>query len=107
MKTLHMVTAGLLALTLATPALAAEYTITLKDHKFSPQELVIPANEKATLIVKNENTAPAEFESHELKREKVIPAGAKAVIKLGPLAAGSYPYFDEFHEASKGTIVVK
>lgn len=91
----------------ATTAFAAEYTITLKNHQFTPAELVIPAGEKATILVKNENTAPAEFESHELKREKVIPAGAQAVIKLGPLEPGRYPYFDEFHEASKGTIVVQ
>lgn len=89
-------------------AQAAEYVITLKDHAFTPGDLVIPAGEKVSITVKNEGTRMAEFESDELKREKVIRAGGKAVIAVGPLKAGTYPYFDEFSGGkAKGTITVK
>lgn len=89
----------------AQTALAAEYTIILKDHQFSPAELVIPAGQKVKITVENHDATPAEFESYELNREKIIVGGGKAVIFIGPLKAGTYPYFDEFHmDTTKGTI---
>lgn len=87
---------------------AEDYVITAKDHQFSPQELVIPADQKVKITVKNEDSTPIEFESKELKREKVVKANSEIVISVGPLKAGSYGYVDEFHEdTTKGTIVVK
>lgn len=90
-----------------TAAQAEDYVITLKDHKFSPKELSIPAGQKVKVTVKNMDSSPAEFESHELNREKVISANSEAIIFIGPLDSGSYGYFDEFHPDTKGTIVVK
>lgn len=101
--------AMLTTLSLAAPAMAVEeYTLTLKDNKFNPQELTIPADTKVKLIVKNEDSTPAEFESHDFKREKIIKGGSQAVIFVGPLKAGSYKFFDEFHEdTTTGTLIVK
>lgn len=98
-----------LVIAVAVPVKAAEeYTLTLKEHKFDPQELTVPAGKKITLIVKNEDSTVAEFESHDLKREKVIAGGASAKINVGPLKAGSYAFFDEFHEdTTKGTLIAK
>lgn len=90
-----------------TAALAEDYVITLKDHKFSPKELAIPAGQKVKVTVKNMDSSPAEFESSELNREKVISANSEAIIFIGPLDPGSYSYFDEFHPDTKGTIVAK
>ncbi len=39
------------------------YRLTLKDHKFTPAELTIPANERFIIEVENQDTTPAEFES--------------------------------------------
>ena len=92
------------------PALAADpvYNMTLKDHVFSPDTIEIPANTKATLIVKNEDSTPEEFDSDQLHREKVIPAGKEAVINIGPLKPGTYEFQGEYHEATaKGRVVVK
>jgi hypothetical protein len=84
---------------------AEDYVLTLKDHAFTPAELVIPANTKVKITVKNEDATTAEFESKELKRERVINGHSSAVINLGPLKPGSYPFVDEFHEdVAKGTI---
>lgn len=89
-------------------AYAADATLTIKNHQFEPKELILPANEKITLTVKNEDSTPAEFESHDLKREKVIKGGKSAVIKLGPLKPGTYNFVEEFHEdVAKGVIIVK
>src|SRR5574338_894207 len=72
---------------LLSPASAedAEATLSIKDHKFEPVELVVPAGKRIKLTVKNLDSTPEEFESHELRREKVIPGGAEAVIYVGPL----------------------
>jgi plastocyanin len=85
-----------------------QYELTIKDHKFSPAEITIPANTKVKLIVKNLDPTPEEFESHKLHREKVIQGNSQAVIFIGPLKPGSYPFVGEFHEDSaKGQIHVK
>lgn len=98
----------LLASAFATPVHAEDYTLTLKNHVFTPAELTIPANTKVSITVKNEDNASAEFESSDLNREKVIGANSSAVISVGPLAAGSYAFVDEFHEeTAKGTLIVK
>jgi plastocyanin len=84
------------------------YSLTLKDHKFSPADLTIPAGKKVKLTVKNLDSTPAEFESDDFKAEKVIPAGKQADILIGPLKAGTYEFHDEYHEAeSKTHLTVK
>jgi plastocyanin len=94
----------------ASMAVAADeaYILTLKDHKFSPADLTIPAGKKVKVSVKNLDSTPAEFESDDFKAEKVIPAGKQADILIGPLKAGTYEFHDEYHEAdSKTHLTVK
>lgn len=99
-----------IALGLAGPGLAgaSEYTLTIKDHRFEPAQLTVPAGTKVKLRIKNLDSTPEEFESYELNREKVVPAGKEVVVFIGPLKAGKYPFFGEFHEDSaRGVIVVE
>ncbi len=94
----------------ALPALADEqvYTLSIQDHKFTPETLEIPANTKVKLLVKNLDSTPEEFESHDLKREKVIKGKSEAIIPIGPLKPGVYKFFGEFHEATaKGKLIVE
>lgn len=84
------------------------YTLTIKDHKFNPAEITIPADTKVKLLVKNLDATPEEFESHEMHREKIIRGNSKAVILIGPLKAGTYPFFGEFNpKTALGRVVVK
>ena len=97
-----------LALSVPSAAFADDYVLTLKDHKFNPATLELPADKQIKLTVRNEDPSPAEFESKSLGREKVINANSSAIIAVGPLKAGSYSFVDEFHEdTAKGTLVVK
>ncbi len=97
-----------MAITLgAVTAQAGDYVITLKDDSFSPATLSLPANQKIELTVKNMNTSPAEFESSDLNREKVVGANSEITVFVGPLDAGTYTYFNDFHRETTGTIVVK
>ncbi len=74
------------------------FRLSLKNHVFDPAELAVPAGKRLILIVHNADDTPAEFESRELGAEKVISAGREATIRVGPLAAGRYPFADEFHQ---------
>ena len=99
-----------LALLFSAPALADEaktFQITMKNHAFDPLELVVPAGEKLKIVVKNTDTAPIEFESSQLSREKVVQPGGEVTILLNPLKAGTYRYVDDFNHDSKGFITVK
>jgi len=92
-----------------TPALAFandEITLVIKDHQFSPAEVRIPAGKKVKLIIDNQDATPEEFESHELNREKIIPAKSKGSVFIGPLKAGKYPFFGEFNQATARGVVI-
>lgn len=85
-----------------------EYQLVIKDHKFTPTTLEVPAGKKVKLIVENQDATPEEFESHDLNREKIIAGNSKAVIYVGPLEAGSYKFFGEFNpNTATGTLTVK
>ena len=93
----------------ATPASAARptFALSLEGHQFSPAELAVPAGQKFVLHVTNKGTAPAEFESTDLRREVVVPAGARVVLYVGPLQPGTYVFFDDFNPQTRGRIVAK
>jgi hypothetical protein len=93
------------ALALAAPP---ELKLIIKDHRFSPAELKVPANTKVKLLVENQDATPEEFESHDLNREKVIQGRSRATIYVGPLQPGRYRFFGEFHEATaQGAIIAE
>jgi plastocyanin len=85
-----------------------EVPLVIKNHRFEPAELTVPVGQRVKLIVHNQDSTPEEFESHLLNREKVIPAGAKATIFIGPLKAGRYEFFGEYNEATaKGVVIAE
>jgi plastocyanin len=85
-----------------------EYKISIRDHRFVPAEISIPANTKVKLIVQNEDASVEEFESHELNREKIVAGKSKITVFIGPLKPGRYPFFGEFHiDTAQGVVIVK
>lgn len=102
--------AALLTLSVIGTATAAEpeALLVIKNHRFEPAELKVPAGQRVKLVVHNQDSTPEEFESHTLNREKVIPGGARATIYIGPLKPGRYDFFGEYNEATaKGAIVAE
>lgn len=84
------------------------YSLTIKDHSFTPKELKVPAGQKIKLIVENQDASPEEFESYELNREKIIKGNSKGIVFIGPLKPGTYKYFGEFNQATaKGSIIAE
>ena len=84
------------------------FNLIAKDGRFSPNKVEIPAGQKVNLIVNNDGPGPEEFESPGLKREKLIMPGKSANIIIGPLQAGVYEFYGEFHpQTARGQIVAK
>jgi plastocyanin len=92
----------------AVQAAEPEALLVIKNHRFEPAELKVPAGQRIKLVVHNQDPTPEEFESHSLNRERVIPGGAKATIYIGPLKPGRYTFFGEYNEATaQGAVVVE
>jgi len=99
---------GLLCVTGTLHAAAPVVEIEIRDHLFFPAEVRIPAGKKIKLVVFNRDPTPEEFESYELNREKVIMGSSKAVIFIGPLKPGEYPFFGEFNpKTAQGKVVAE
>ncbi|MGA7298181.1 MAG: cupredoxin domain-containing protein [Rhodanobacteraceae bacterium] len=76
------------------------FTLVLKNHVYHPDELKVPAGTKFKLIVRNEDPTPEEFESTDFNREKIVLPNTSMTVYVGPLRAGSYRFFGEFHQAT-------
>jgi len=101
---------GLAALLNIAPAAlrADEITVTIKDHRFTPAEITVPANTRFEITVINDDATPEEFESKPMKAEKLIPGKSKGVVRIGPLKPGRYPFVGEFHEkTAKGVVIAE
>lgn len=84
------------------------FNLTAKDGRFSPEKLEVPAGQKIQLVIKNEGPDPEEFESSDLNREKVVKAGNTVQVIIGPLSAGTYGFYGDFHpQTARGQIIVK
>ena len=82
--------------------------VTIKDHKFSPAEIHVPARQAATLNIKNEDSLAEEFDSTALKVEKVIGGGQQGSVHLRPLDPGRYPFMGEYHsDTAQGVVIAE
>ena len=85
-----------------------EVSVIIRDHRFEPAEIRVPAGQKIKLVIQNLDATPEEFESHDLKREKVIAGNSQATLSIGPLKPGTYKFVGEYNEkTAKGRIVAK
>ena len=93
----------------AAPARAADVAVlTFKQHRFYPDHLVVPAGQKFKIEVLNTDETADEFESTDLNREKLVVPGGQITVFLGPLDAGSYKFFGDFHrDTAQGVIEAK
>ena len=84
------------------------YNIIIANHEFHPKEIKVPSGKKIKLIIDNQDSTPEEFESHDLKREKIINGYTAATIFIGPLDPGRYHFFGEFNmDTANGYIIAE
>ena len=85
-----------------------EFTIEIKNHRFEPDLINVPADTKFKIIIENLDNTIEEFESDDLKKEKLIGAGKKISLLIAPLKAGEYKFYGDFHQkTAQGKIIVK
>jgi Cupredoxin-like domain len=103
--------AAITALAWGGPAAAAEmpeFALVIKDHAYQPSELKVPADIKFKLRVTNEDATPEEFESTDFNRETVVLAKHSILVYVGPLHAGTYGFFGDFHrDTAQGRLIVE
>lgn len=96
------VSALVLAWPLPQSALAAgdsdpTFRIEIKNGVITPLAVEVPANTRIRLELSNTGTSAVEFESVQLKKEKLIASGNSTVMVIRSLDPGSYDFFDDFH----------
>ncbi|MCE1242722.1 cupredoxin domain-containing protein [Oryzomicrobium sp.] len=103
--------AALACMAAGAPALADElptFNLVIRAGKFYPDVIEVPANTKWKLTIHNEGPGAEEFESIELRKEKVLAPGASSFLVFAPMKPGTYKFFGDFHpETAQGKIVAK
>ena len=99
---------GVLVFTASHAADPIEVKLVIKDHRFVPAEVKVPAGQKIKLVVDNQDATPEEFESYSLNREKIVPGKGKITVMVGPLKPGKYEFFGEFNmDTAQGVLVAE
>jgi Cupredoxin-like domain len=103
-----LILAALISINAGGIAIADPVELTLTSHKFLPAEFTVPPNQKFQIRVTNHDDTPAEFESHDLKVEKIVVPGGTITVTAGPLKPGTYEFFDDYHpDDAKGVVTAK
>lgn len=106
-----LVAAALAALLLATAGAAAadppQIPLTIDSHQFQPDEVKVKANTPFVLVITNNGAKAAEFESKDLRVEKVVPAAKTVNVRIRALRPGTYTFFDDFNKRATGRIVAE
>src|SRR5262245_10280851 len=85
-----------------------EVALTIENNRFEPEEIKVKAGQPFVLVITNKDKAAEEFESRDLRIEKVIPGGKTLRLKMPALKPGSYGFVGEYHEkTAKGRIVAE
>jgi len=85
-----------------------EIRLTIEKARFQPDEIKVKTGQAFVLVITNKDSGPEEFESHDLKIEKVIPAGKTVRVRVPALKPGTYTFIGEYHEkTAKGRIVAE
>jgi plastocyanin len=83
-------------------------TITIRNHRFEPSEIHVPAGKRIVLTVVNADPLSEEFDPTALKVEKVIAGGSEGAVRLRPLDPGRYPFIGEYHaDTAQGILVAE
>lgn len=82
------------------------FVIEFTDGKIVPPVLEVPAGTRFKLELRNTGADPVEFESIELRKEKVLGPGVNSFIVIRRLDPGEYRFFDDFHPGTAPAILI-
>ncbi len=109
---IRLTTALALVLVLSAAATAAEtrgeMSLTIEQHRFTPEEIRIKSGQPFDLVITNKDPAAEEFESQDLRIERVVPAGKTVRLRIPAVKTGTYDFVGEYHsKTAKGRIVAE
>ena len=118
MRLVHVLTvlsAAIVAVVLTPPTgrcadadAATVFVIKAEGGRFQPAQLQVTANHPFKVQVTSAEQTPIEFESFELRRERVIGPGETITVNMPALSPGTYKFFDDFHrDTPEGAIVAR
>jgi len=84
-----------------------EIPLTIDKNQFQPNEVKVKANAPFVLVITNKSAKAAEFESKDLRVEKVVPAGKTVNVRIRALKPGTYSFLDDFNQQATGRIVAE
>ena len=85
-----------------------EFLVQIKNHKFIPDVINAESNKAFRLVIENLDNTLEEFESDDLKKEKLVGANKKIIINIQPLKSGEYKFYGDFHQkTAQGKIIIK
>jgi plastocyanin len=83
-------------------------TVTIRNHRFEPSEIHVPAGRRILLTVINADPLSEEFDSTALKAEKVIAGRSEGSVRLQALDPGRYPFIGEYHaDTAQGVLIAE
>ena len=89
------------------PPTAVQITVELENHRFNPSTITVPAGSPIIIRLVNRDMATEEFDSRDLRVEKLVTPGGQTRFQIGPLTAGDYRFIGEFHPATaRGRLLV-
>ena len=85
-----------------------DVALVIENNRFQPEEIKVKAGASFVLVITNKDKKAEEFESKDLRIEKVIPAGKTVRLKMPALKTGTYNFVGEYNESTaKGKIVAE
>ena len=80
--------------------------IELRDHRFGPDTIIVPAGQRIKIDITNRDATADDFDSDDLHVDKELGPHGRASFFIGPLKPSSYPFKGELHAATaQGKIV--
>lgn len=86
---------------------AQTLSLTLQNHHFTPNKIVVPSGKRFRIDITNLDPSAAELESFDMHFEKIVVGnGGQAHVFAGPLHPGVvYSFFDDYNpDVARGTI---
>lgn len=84
------------------------YELVIENGRFHPEVVEVKAGQRFKLVITNKGPGPEEFESRELRKEKVLAPGVTRSVVFAPLKPGEYRFFGEFNpDTAQGRIIAR
>ena len=74
--------------------------LTLKDHRFAPDTITVPAGQKVKIDITNRDATADDFDSEDLHVDRDLKPHEHVTFVIGPLKPGHYAFKGELLAAT-------